>query len=644
MPPELDQLTRQRLLNQEAFVVEGELSFEETAFDTQFYSAQLEESKRAQQARAQEKAALVQKGVQENRAEAEWYTGKPAAYGEPPVQLTLAGLLERMEALREDPYIAEVMAPLAAYKAEKSPANLDKCHEAQRIAEDYTGHFSAAEISRMDERQRQVYNAMRDFVLLVRQHSGQSGSLKLPGRLPASAEERATLCAEHATRSTKWKDRRADPLFEKDPCLEDIKQGAVGDCYLLAALASMVRRMPETLRGCICDNGDGSVTVRFFDITQQPAAPLFVRVEKTVPQRRGHDLYANNALWVQMIEKAYAASGLHAKVRRKNGHEVKAEYGYDSIEGGSQSDFIATITGKTAYERTYIASGHDDISPDSPLSLAGGLSKSLELGGIGFFLRKPKFNMQLATQIYAAMRHDPRFAAFTRAQAEELANALIERDRANIKKGKLKDGTEVEYRVKSASMDEILEVVQSDALHITLAEDAAENQRLRLEMGKALLKEMKKSQEHSLSYTPFYKSASKKRTETGEEQQRYRYSAKAKALYKDIDEQLKAGRLLGANTAIFVPKDISDKGGLNREALKDGLAENHAYSLLDVETRPNGQRFIKLRNPWGRFTREYDKQGKARAVDEENGSNGVFLVELNDFMANFDTVEISQKH
>lgn len=61
-----------------------------------------------------------------------------------------------------------------------------------------------------------------------------------------------------------WKNVRDEPLFTHEFSLEDIKQGGVGDCYMEAALANMIATNPEKLKECIVDNGDGTVTVRFY--------------------------------------------------------------------------------------------------------------------------------------------------------------------------------------------------------------------------------------------------------------------------------------------------------------------------------------------------------------------------------------------
>ena len=103
------------------------------------------------------------------------------------------------------------------------------------------------------------------------------------------------------------------PLFPHEPSPNDIHQGLLGDCYLLAGLSDMAEKQPNALKDCMVDNDNGTVTVRFFQRNQgkdgEPDTfdPVYVTVDKQVPEAGG----ASNCLWAQMIERAYAASGLH---------------------------------------------------------------------------------------------------------------------------------------------------------------------------------------------------------------------------------------------------------------------------------------------------------------------------------------------
>ncbi len=157
-----------------------------------------------------------------------------------------------------------------------------------------------------------------------------------------------------------------EPLFAHDPMLKDIHQGALGDCYFLAALAGIVAKNPETIKEMMKDNGNGTVTVRFYDFVKDDGLlgdgrtykkPYYVTVDKTIPERtyldrhsKG-DSYSKGALWVKMMEKAYSAvrdhddkKYNHLKIRGK-GETIN----YTEIESGQSHLALQHLTGESFY-------------------------------------------------------------------------------------------------------------------------------------------------------------------------------------------------------------------------------------------------------------------------------------------------------
>lgn len=165
------------------------------------------------------------------------------------------------------------------------------------------------------------------------------------GKNPALTGRVLAMRARNAGYQTNFLDKRFDPLFRSGPKPSDVMQGALGDCYFVASLASIAAQNPSLIRSAMKDNRDGTVTVRLFNEQREP---VYVTVDKSVPRMNGNDPYAQNnggSLWVQIMEKAFVQSGLHIR-----GGLAKAEAGtlqskYGDIESGHEWEAISMLTG-----------------------------------------------------------------------------------------------------------------------------------------------------------------------------------------------------------------------------------------------------------------------------------------------------------
>ncbi len=174
-----------------------------------------------------------------------------------------------------------------------------------------------------------------------------NGSLKVPEHCEQIRCRDRDIQKSKLTGINVWDDRKDRPLFLHGPCIKDLKQGELGDCYLLAGLGAIVSVSPELIRQNMRDNGDGTVTVRFFRNMKEDGTdePLYVTVKKTVPKNilTGKDENSRGCLWVQMIEKAYAVSGLHINKNSIKGR--KSPIGYSAIEAGKMRHFVGHFMG-----------------------------------------------------------------------------------------------------------------------------------------------------------------------------------------------------------------------------------------------------------------------------------------------------------
>jgi hypothetical protein len=115
-------------------------------------------------------------------------------------------------------------------------------------------------------------------------------------------------------------ERVGGDLFLDGITADDPQQGVIGDCYLIASMAALAQRAPERIRDLIRDNGDGTVTVRFSDVSKEGTTPREVTVDLEMLVRReadgsirqvyassqDRDVHGNPELWPAIIEKAYA--------------------------------------------------------------------------------------------------------------------------------------------------------------------------------------------------------------------------------------------------------------------------------------------------------------------------------------------------
>lgn len=142
----------------------------------------------------------------------------------------------------------------------------------------------------------------------------------------------------------------------------DVQQGAIGDCYLAAALAAVAGSKPDAIKNAIKDNGDGTYTVRFFevgwdgkktshaesvdaDLPQAPDAatggekPAYAKSTEVV------DSKAFMELWPSIVEKAYASW----------------KGSYEAIgNGGNSGDVMTALTGEPCRSAATAGAGEND--------------------------------------------------------------------------------------------------------------------------------------------------------------------------------------------------------------------------------------------------------------------------------------------
>jgi hypothetical protein len=140
-------------------------------------------------------------------------------------------------------------------------------------------------------------------------------------------------------------------LFVNGVAYTDIRQGTVGDCYLLASLAEVALRSPAVINNMFVVNGDGTYTVKFFNAGQAN----FVTVDSYLPTNgSGNAIYAaygtnyTNAaaeLWVALAEKAYVQANEFGWIRP--GLTGSGQNAYSAISGGYIYASLGHVTGQS---------------------------------------------------------------------------------------------------------------------------------------------------------------------------------------------------------------------------------------------------------------------------------------------------------
>ena len=128
-------------------------------------------------------------------------------------------------------------------------------------------------------------------------------------------------------------------LFVDGAQYNDVAQGAVGDCYLLASLSSLADTDPTIIEQMVAPLGDGTFAVRF----HRSGREVYLRVDADLPvYSNGSLAYAkfspDGEIWVPLTEKAYA-------------YFRYGQNSYSSIHGGWMSTVYREITDQSTQTR-----------------------------------------------------------------------------------------------------------------------------------------------------------------------------------------------------------------------------------------------------------------------------------------------------
>lgn len=130
-----------------------------------------------------------------------------------------------------------------------------------------------------------------------------------------------------------------DPIKSITP--DGAKQGLVGDCYFIAALASLAQTNPKTILDMVKQNEDGTFTVAFPGAPKEP-------ITVSMPTESERTLYARpseQGIWAAVIEKAYGEYTNSSRWRRglfTSKHTIPTE----ATDGGTLKSGLKILTGR----------------------------------------------------------------------------------------------------------------------------------------------------------------------------------------------------------------------------------------------------------------------------------------------------------
>lgn len=153
------------------------------------------------------------------------------------------------------------------------------------------------------------------------------------------------------------------PVVEDGVQPTDVKQGALGDCWLISTMRGVAAANPKLIQDHIKDNGDGTYTVTLYE----DGKPVQVTVTGDFPAKNGDPVYADNEtdreLWPLIYEKAMA--------QHMGGS-------YEDLDGDWPARAIEAMTGNevTTYDEGLMPWDGKDLPP------ASDLKAKLEDGGV----------------------------------------------------------------------------------------------------------------------------------------------------------------------------------------------------------------------------------------------------------------------
>jgi hypothetical protein len=368
-------------------------------------------------------------------------------------------------------------------------------------------------------------------------------------------------------------------LFPETPSKNHVIQGGLGNCYLLAALTSLVNKDPKAIEDMMLDKGK-TVTVRLFDVkvnatdgTKTFTAKYFNVDKSIVMSTENKDEYAKTYLWVQMLEKAYAAGGFSGTFNDYK-NNLNAAGTYAGTEGGHISFSFEVLTGRAAELLAYIANSPKDFCTTGiPVNERGKVEgndrltgQSLPWGTDELTIVAAPGNTYNQTNSYSIFGNDmTKTVKWFQYVATGDIDKLFNREHSGGYDGQITiDDFEQLFqgKMKDANDDDVTALTVLDAgVAADMLKWIKDNKLYPGKRGSGI------------------------------------YSTLQLTMFKDIKDALDANKMVGLGSKTKVGRKTDGTGHSGGEAISGGLVGGHAYSVLNTREK-DPIKELEIRNPW----------------------------------------------
>ena len=207
-------------------------------------------------------------------------------------------------------------------------------------------------------------------------------------RLPTGAEATAVDYGRPVTGTG-----HPAPLFDGLPTRDQVRQGQLGDCGVVATIGAVAGHRPDVIPGLIRALPDGGFEVRVHEVSYPDASgvarptgrTIVLRIEPEVPvlsQDPNRSAYVdqsrNGTAWASVLEKAIAGLDLTWSPERTAAVNRGGTTGYERLDQGTnpweRAELLAQLTGQPAVVKTF------DMTPGHEAAVAADLAGQLGQG------------------------------------------------------------------------------------------------------------------------------------------------------------------------------------------------------------------------------------------------------------------------